>query len=90
MPERFVGLVDAVDQVQHLQREIDDERVEQVLRDRVDAVHVDRLLRHLHHRHVEQHHRRDPDTIAENRNTIGISGVDHHGFALIEPKMKPT
>ena len=31
-----------------------------------------------------------PDTIAENRKTIGISGVDHHGFALIEPKMNPT
>src|SRR5690348_8953793 len=31
-----------------------------------------------------------PDTIAENKNTIGISGVDHHGFALIDPKMKPT
>src|SRR5512133_2331417 len=31
-----------------------------------------------------------PDTIAENRNTIGISGVDHHGFALIDPKMNPT
>src|SRR5919112_337234 len=31
-----------------------------------------------------------PDTIAENKNTIGISGVDHHGFALIDPKMNPT
>ena len=31
-----------------------------------------------------------PETIAENRNTIGISGVDHHGFALTDPKMKPT
>ena len=31
-----------------------------------------------------------PDTMAENRNTIGISGVDHQGLALIEPKMKPT
>jgi hypothetical protein len=31
-----------------------------------------------------------PETIAENRNTTGINGVDHQGFALIEPKMKPT
>ena len=31
-----------------------------------------------------------PDTMAEKRNTIGITGVDHHGFALTEPKMKPT
>ncbi len=30
------------------------------------------------------------DTIAEKRKTIGISGVDHHGLALIDPKMKPT
>src|ERR1035438_268735 len=31
-----------------------------------------------------------PETMAENRNTTGISGDDHHGLALIEPKMKPT
>jgi hypothetical protein len=31
-----------------------------------------------------------PDTIAENMKTTGISGVDHQGFALIEPKMNPT
>ena len=31
-----------------------------------------------------------PDTIAEKRNTTGISGVDHQGLALTEPKMKPT
>src|SRR3990172_1322187 len=31
-----------------------------------------------------------PDTIAENRNTTGMSGVDHHGFALMDPKMNPT
>jgi hypothetical protein len=31
-----------------------------------------------------------PETIAENRNTMGMSGVDHHGFALIDPKMNPT
>ena len=28
--------------------------------------------------------------MAENRNTIGISGVLHQGLALMEPKMKPT
>ena len=31
-----------------------------------------------------------PETIAENMKTIGIMGVDHQGFALMEPKMKPT
>ena len=31
-----------------------------------------------------------PDTIAEKMNTTGISGEFHQGFALIEPKMKPT
>jgi hypothetical protein len=29
-----------------------------------------------------------PDTMAENTNTIGISGDDHQGFAFTEPKMK--
>src|ERR1039458_8704250 len=55
--ERFVGLVDAVDQVQHLQAEVDDEDVEQVHRDGVHAVYVDLLLAQLRDRHVEQHHR---------------------------------
>src|SRR5271157_1700063 len=31
-----------------------------------------------------------PDTIAEKMNTTGINGDDHHGFALIEPKINPT
>ena len=31
-----------------------------------------------------------PETIAENRNTTGISGDDHHGLAFTLPKMKPT
>ena len=31
-----------------------------------------------------------PDTIAENRNTTGMSGDDHHGFAFTDPKMNPT
>ena len=31
-----------------------------------------------------------PDTIAEKINTTGISGEDHQGFDLSEPKMKPT
>ena len=31
-----------------------------------------------------------PETMAENRNTTGISGEDHHGFAFTDPKMKPT
>ena len=31
-----------------------------------------------------------PDTMAEKMNTTGIIGDDHHGFALMEPKMNPT
>ncbi len=31
-----------------------------------------------------------PDTIADIRNTMGIRTLPHHGFALTEPKMKPT
>ena len=31
-----------------------------------------------------------PETIAEKRNTTGISGDDHHGLAFTLPKMKPT
>ncbi len=31
-----------------------------------------------------------PETMAEKMNTTGISGDDHHGLALIEPKMNPT
>ena len=28
--------------------------------------------------------------MAENKNTTGIKGDDHQGFAFTEPKMKPT
>ncbi len=31
-----------------------------------------------------------PETMAEKRNTTGMSGVDHQGLALTEPKMNPT
>src|SRR3990172_7916027 len=31
-----------------------------------------------------------PETIAENRKTIGIRTLLHQGFALMEPKMKQT
>ena len=31
-----------------------------------------------------------PDTMAEKMKTTGISGDDHQGFALMEPKMNPT
>ena len=30
------------------------------------------------------------NNIAEKMKIIGISGVDHHGLALIDPNMKPT
>ena len=28
--------------------------------------------------------------LAEKRKMIGIRGVDHHGFAFIDPNMNPT
>ena len=31
-----------------------------------------------------------PDTMAENRNTIGINTLLHQGLALTDPKMNPT
>ena len=31
-----------------------------------------------------------PETAAESRKMTGMSGVDHHGLALMAPKMKPT
>ena len=31
-----------------------------------------------------------PETMAEKMNTTGISGEDHQGLALTEPKMNPT
>src|SRR5208283_61697 len=31
-----------------------------------------------------------PETMAEKINTTGIRGEDHHGFALTDPKIKPT
>ncbi len=31
-----------------------------------------------------------PDTMAEKMKTTGMSGDDHQGLALMEPKMKPT
>ena len=58
--ERLVGLVDAVDEVERLQREVDDEGVEEVARDRVDALHVDLHAAQPGDGHVEQHHRGDP------------------------------
>jgi hypothetical protein len=31
-----------------------------------------------------------PETMADNKKIMGISGVDHQGFDLIAPKIKPT
>ena len=53
--EGLVGLVDPVDQVEHLEREVDEEGEEQVLRDRVEAQHVDRHPPQPAQGHVEQH-----------------------------------
>jgi hypothetical protein len=40
----FVGLVDAVNEVEHFQAEVDDEDVEQVAGDGVHAAHIDCLF----------------------------------------------
>jgi len=45
--ERLVSLVDAVDQVQHFQAEVNNEDVEKIHRDGVYAVYVDHLLAQL-------------------------------------------
>ena len=39
--QRFVGFVQPVHQIQHFERKIDDERVQQIARDGVHAAHVD-------------------------------------------------
>ncbi len=39
--ERFIRFVDAMDEVEQLQRKVDEECVEQVLRNRVHTAHVD-------------------------------------------------
>ena len=31
-----------------------------------------------------------PETMAEKMKTMGMSGEDHQGLALTDPKMKPT
>ena len=43
--EGFVGFVDALQQVQHLQAEVDDEDVEKILRDGVEAADIDLACR---------------------------------------------
>ena len=53
--EGFIGLVDAMDEVEHFQAEVDDEDVEEIHCDGVDAGHVDGQLAQLGGGHVEQH-----------------------------------
>ena len=57
--EAFIGLVDAVNQVEHFQAEIDDEGVEEVAGHRVNAAHIDGLFAGPRHQHVNQHHQGD-------------------------------
>ena len=53
--ERFVRLIDAVNQVQHLQAEVNNEDIEQVHCNSIDATHVDDLFTQPGQRHIEQH-----------------------------------
>src|SRR6185437_5564585 len=50
--EGFVRLGDAVDKVQHLQPEIDNEGIEQIFRDGVDAAHVNGRAPYAADQHV--------------------------------------
>src|SRR5208283_3936338 len=56
--EGFVGLIDAMDKIEHLQAEVDDEGVEQILGDRINASHVDGFAAKPAHEHVKQHDNR--------------------------------
>ena len=57
--ERLVGLVEPVDEIQHLEEEVDEEGVEEVPRDRVDTRHVDGRASQARVGHVEQQYQRD-------------------------------
>ena len=54
--QRFVSDIKTVDQVKSFEREVDDKRVKEILRDGVDAQHVDRLLAQFGGGHVDEHH----------------------------------
>ena len=54
--ERLVGLIDAMNEVQQRQREVDEERVEQVLGDGIDAAHVDLLAACPAQKHIRDHY----------------------------------
>lgn len=53
--ERFVCFVDAMDQVQHFQAEIEDERIEEIHCDGVYAAHVDDFAAQFGYCHVQHH-----------------------------------
>jgi len=84
------GFVGAMYQIEHLEGEIDEEGVEEILADGVEAAHVDGHLLHLHRGHVEEQHRGDSGGHGGKQEDDGMSGVDHQGLAFTDPKMKPT
>ena len=57
--EGFVGFVDTVEQVEHLERKVDDEGVEEVLGDGVETMHVDGDLADGGGDHIDDHDERD-------------------------------
>ena len=79
----------AVKDIEHLQGEIHDESVEEILRDRVDALHVEPVPAQRV-TPIDRTNRRDAGDDGREEKTTGISGVDHHGLALIDPKMNPS
>src|SRR6202007_45711 len=78
--ERFVGFVDALQQVEHLKTEVNHEDVEKILRDFVEAANVDFAAAQASGRHVQQHDggdsrnhgREDEDDRHQRRGPPGV------------------
>ena len=80
--EGLVRLVGAVEQIQALQREVDDEGVEQELADGVETVHVHFVLAEPGGEHVDQHHRRDARDDGGEQEHDGHHGCGPPGVRL--------
>src|SRR5271157_2761270 len=94
--EGFVGLVAAVNQVQHLQAEVDDEDIEQIHRDGVHAADIDGQLAQFSDGHVEQHDtgnprhhgRKDEDHRHQRRGPpwVGLDGAEDETDVSVQQK----
>src|ERR1017187_1758608 len=92
--EALVGLVDAMDEVEHFETEVDDEDVEEVHRGSVDAGHVDGELAPLGGDHVEQHdggntgdHGGEDEDYGHQRRVppgVGLNGAEDEADVSVE------